>query len=38
MDTEFHYVSKRTLDNDIKNIKNMNPHILHSYEVIKKKK
>ena len=37
MDTEFHYVSKRTLDNDIKNIKNMNPHILHSYEVIKKK-
>jgi hypothetical protein len=37
MDTEFYYVSKRTLDNHLKNIINMNPHILHSYEVIKKK-
>ena len=38
MDIEFHYVSKRTLDNGLnRNIININPHILHSYEVIKKK-
>ena len=37
MDVEFHYVSSRTLDDDVKtNI--INPHILHDYEVIKKKK
>lgn len=36
-DIEFHYVSNRTVDNDInKNIINNNPHVLHSYEVIKK--
>ncbi len=37
-DIEFHYVSNRTVDNDInKNIINNNPHVLHSYEVIKKR-
>ena len=36
MDIEFHYVSSITLDNDVKtNI--INPHILHAYEVIKKR-
>ena len=36
MDVEFHYVSNRTLDKDVKtNI--INPHILHDYEVIKKR-
>jgi hypothetical protein len=36
---DYHYVSNRTLDNGIKhNIININPHILHDYEVIKKKK
>lgn len=42
MDIETHYVSNRTLDNglnrNIININNPNPHILHDYEVIKKKK
>ena len=37
MDIELHYVSNRTLDEDVKtNI--INPHILHDYEVIKKRK
>ena len=37
MDIEFHYVSNRTLDEAVKrNI--INPHILHDYEVIKKRK
>ena len=37
-DIEFHYVSKRTLDNGLnRNINDINPHILHSYEVIKKR-
>ena len=36
MDIELHYVSNITLDNDVKtNI--INPHILHAYEVIKKR-
>ena len=36
MDIEFHYVSNITLDEDVKtNI--INPHILHAYEVIKKR-
>jgi hypothetical protein len=36
MDIEFHYVSNITLDNGVKtNI--INPHILHAYEVIKKR-
>ena len=39
MDIEFHYVSNRTLDNGLnRNIININPHILHDYEVIKKRK
>lgn len=38
MDTEFHYVSNRTLDKCLNiNTTNINPHILHSYEVIKKR-
>ena len=38
MDIEFHYVSNGTLDNGLtRNIINTNPHILHSYEVIKKR-
>ena len=38
MDIEFHYVSNRTLDNGLnRNIININPHILQSYEVIKKR-
>ena len=38
MDIEFHYVSNRTLDNGLnRNIININPHILHDYEVIKKR-
>jgi predicted GNAT family N-acyltransferase len=37
-DIEFHYVSKRTLDNGLnRNINDINPHILHSYDVIKKR-
>ena len=36
MDVEFHYVSNITLDNRL-NININNPHILHSYEVIKKR-
>ena len=36
MDVEFHYVSNITLDNSV-NININNPHILHSYEVIKKR-
>jgi hypothetical protein len=37
MDVGFHYVSYRTLDEAVKtNI--INPHILHDYEVIKKRK
>ena len=36
MYVEFHYVSNRTLDENVKtNL--INPHILHDYEVIKKK-
>jgi len=34
MDVDFHYVSNITLDNSV-NININNPHILHSYEVIK---
>ena len=38
MDIDFYYVSNRTLDNGLKrNIININPHILHDYEVIKKR-
>jgi hypothetical protein len=38
MEIDFHYVSKRTLDNGLtRNIIKINPHILHSYEVIKKR-
>lgn len=38
MDVEFHYVSSKTLEEDLKtNIINPNPHILQGYEVIKKK-
>ena len=38
MEVEFHYVSNRTLDNGLtRNIININPHILHDYEVIKKR-
>lgn len=37
MDLNFHYVSNRTLDKDVKtNI--INPDILHNYQIIKKKK
>ena len=39
MDIDFYYVSNRTLDNGLnRNIININPHILHDYEVIKDKK
>jgi hypothetical protein len=39
MDVEFHYVSNRTLEDDLKtNIINLDPHILQHYQVIKKKK
>ena len=37
MDIELHYVSNRTLDEDVKTTI-INPHILHDYEVIKKRK
>ena len=38
MDIELYYVSNRTLDTGLnRNIININPHILHSYEVIKKR-
>ncbi len=37
MDAEFHYVNNRTLDENVKTNIIINPHILHDYDVIKKR-